>query len=214
VESVELRLIVTHGPNLGHEYLLEGEDITIGRSTNNSIVLPSPEISRRHAHLWLDGEFMFVEDLGSTNGTFVNNARLYNQVKLYDGDEIQVGDSFRLLFTSPGGAARPPTQPHEEEVSTQNAAGSGDQLTANPVSDIASTTLENHELVLEQPQENAQQRPTILWFAGGALVLLLLCLLMFLLLDAYDQGRLLYCGSLRPLFSFLLGPVGFNPLCP
>lgn len=214
MESAELRLIVTHGPNLGHEYLLEGEDITIGRSTNNSIVLPSPEISRRHAHLWLDGESMFVEDLGSTNGTFVNNARLYNQVKLYDGDEIQVGDSFRLLFTRPGGAARTPTPSPEAEDYTQTKAGSGDLVTANPVSEIASTPLEEQELAFENPQENGQQRPMILWIAGGALVLVVLCLLMFLFLDNYDQGRLLYCGSLKPLFGFLLGPFGFNPICP
>lgn len=210
MDSAELRLIVTHGPNLGHEYLLEGDEVTIGRSANNNIVLPSPEISRRHAHLWHDGESLFVEDLGSTNGTFVNNARLYNQVKLYDGDEIQIGDSFRLVFASPGGAAQSPTQPPEEAGKPQTGPENGD----HPVSEIAITTTEDQDMALEQPEENALQRPTILWVAGGALLLVALCLLTFLLLDTYDQGRLLYCGSLKPLFGFLLGPFGFNPICP
>ena len=48
MENVPVRLVVIRGPNQGHEYILTDEE-TFGRSANNSIVLPLPEISRRHA---------------------------------------------------------------------------------------------------------------------------------------------------------------------
>lgn len=220
MENDASRLIVTHGPNLGHEYFLQGNEATIGRSTVNSIVLPSPEISRRHAHLWTEGESIFLEDLGSTNGTFVNNARLYNQVELYDGDEIQIGDAFRLLFTSPGGVTRPiPTGLEKEVLDPQPGAASSDLSAPYSTSEIPTPTPPlftipgEPEGVVELPENNAQERPTIFWIAGAALLIMVLCLLTFLFLDSYDQGRLLYCGSLQSLFRFLLGPFGFNPVC-
>lgn len=221
MESASLRLIVTHGPNIGHEYILQEAETTIGRSTNNGIVLPSPEISRRHAHLWHEGDAIFLEDLGSTNGTFVNNTRLYDRVELYDGDEIQVGDAFRLLFTSPGGVTRPTALvSNEADVESQPEAASGEMSNAYPALEIPTskpplfTNLDEQGVVVEQPARDDQGRPMIVWIAGAALLLITICFLALLFLDSYDQGSLLYCGSLKPLFSSLLGPFGFNPICP
>jgi hypothetical protein len=52
------------------------------------------------------------------------------------------------------------------------------------------------------------------WLGCGLfLALLLVCLGTFLLLDTFQDGRLLYCGALRPVFEFILGPFGFAPIC-
>jgi pSer/pThr/pTyr-binding forkhead associated (FHA) protein len=219
--SAELRLIVTQGPNSGSEYVLEDDETTIGRSANNSIVLPSPEISRRHAHLWLDGDAILLEDLGSTNGTFVNNARLYKQVPLFDGDEIQLGDSYRLVFSSPDGAERPFTTTPNVESSESMPAGSpvesddSSPSSESPLPETSpETTGDEKGFSLIMPEISSRQQSTILQLAVVVALLLVLWLLTFLFLDSFDQGRLLYCGNLQPFFRLFLGPFGFNPVCP
>ena len=64
--------------------------ITIGRDARNDVVLDDPRVSQRHALLRKVGEAFRIEDLGSTNGTYVNGERV-NQFYLNDGDQIQVG---------------------------------------------------------------------------------------------------------------------------
>ena len=70
--------------------------LLIGRLENCDIVLDSPEVSRRHAMIKQIGEAYTLEDLDSSNGTYVNNERI-KQVELHEGDLIQIS-TFRLLF--------------------------------------------------------------------------------------------------------------------
>ena len=70
--------------------------LLIGRLQNCDIVLDSPEVSRRHATIKQMGESYTLEDLDSSNGTYVNNERI-KQVELHEGDLIQIS-TFRLLF--------------------------------------------------------------------------------------------------------------------
>jgi adenylate cyclase len=67
---------------------------SIGRSPKNVIVLDSPKISRRHAIINVQnvGEFWLI-DLGSSNGTFLNQRRVHHPVRLCDHDQIAIGDS-------------------------------------------------------------------------------------------------------------------------
>ena len=63
----------------------------IGRDVNNSIVLDDDFVSSAHAALTYRGRAWYVEDLGSTNGTFVNGARVDELSPVAFGDEIQIG---------------------------------------------------------------------------------------------------------------------------
>src|SRR5205823_11474475 len=67
---------------------------SIGRSAKTTIVLDSPNISRRHAFINVQnvGEFWLI-DLGSSNGTFLNKRRVHQPVRLCDQDQIVIGDS-------------------------------------------------------------------------------------------------------------------------
>jgi S1-C subfamily serine protease len=80
-----------------------GERVVIGRDLTCDVVLEDEKVSRRHASLRLlsDGR-VFVEDLGSTNGTLVNGWRIGGPVILGPGDRVRLGDT--LLWTSPTGA--------------------------------------------------------------------------------------------------------------
>ncbi len=69
-----------------------GVEITMGRSPTCALALPSAQASRHHAVVRADEEHVVVEDLGSTNGTFLNGERLTDQRVLEAGDRIRIGD--------------------------------------------------------------------------------------------------------------------------
>jgi len=72
-----------------------GTVTTVGRSAGNDIVLPDSYLSAKHALFRADGQQFAVEDLASTNGTFVNGTRLAQAAALKNGDRITLG---RLTF--------------------------------------------------------------------------------------------------------------------
>ena len=82
--------IVRSGFYEGLEVVLDRERIVIGRGRKADLALAEATISRAHAAIGFDGERFFVEDLGSTNGTLVNGARVSRQ-PLKTDDEIQMG---------------------------------------------------------------------------------------------------------------------------
>jgi DNA-binding response OmpR family regulator len=80
----------------GKEHALAEEVSTIGRGVENDIVIVSKRVSREHARIRREGRKLFLEDLGSTNGTYLNDQRIQSPVILRDGDRITVGD---MVFT-------------------------------------------------------------------------------------------------------------------
>jgi pSer/pThr/pTyr-binding forkhead associated (FHA) protein len=82
--------IVLSGFYEGLEVAIDRDRIVIGRGRKADLALAEATISRAHAALGFDGERFFVEDLGSTNGTLVNGARVSRQA-LKSEDEIQMG---------------------------------------------------------------------------------------------------------------------------
>ncbi len=79
--------------------------VTIGRLPDNNVIIDNPAVSSHHACIFRDGEDFVVEDLGSTNGTFVNGRRVARQA-LRDGDVLLVG-KHTLVFDWKGGQAVP-----------------------------------------------------------------------------------------------------------
>lgn len=84
----------------GRQHLLVNDSTIIGRALENDIVITSKRISREHAQIRREGWRIFLEDLGSTNGTYLNKERILEPMQLRDGDQIQVGD-VRFTFHDP-----------------------------------------------------------------------------------------------------------------
>jgi DNA-binding winged helix-turn-helix (wHTH) protein len=70
--------------------IFEGENV-IGREAQASVLIDSTAISRRHAVVIVDGGHVYLEDLGSKNGTFLNGSRVKSRVEVNDGAEIRLG---------------------------------------------------------------------------------------------------------------------------
>lgn len=86
------------GPTPGQIYPIQQAEIIIGRDLNADMTISDPEISRRHARLTQQSGALVLEDLGSTNGTFVNGQRLAGPRVLHPGDVIQLGENVALVF--------------------------------------------------------------------------------------------------------------------
>jgi pSer/pThr/pTyr-binding forkhead associated (FHA) protein len=84
------------GPTVGTAIALQPRT-TIGRAPDNVIVIGDPVVSAHHAAIALRGDGWWVEDLGSTNGTLINDRPLSGPATVASGDEIQVGPArFRV----------------------------------------------------------------------------------------------------------------------
>jgi pSer/pThr/pTyr-binding forkhead associated (FHA) protein len=92
------QVVAKTGPTAGNVYALDKTEMFIGRDINNDIVINDPEVSRRHARLFLQGKTYVLEDLGSTNGTVVKGQRLMGPYVLKDGDEITLGETVNLSY--------------------------------------------------------------------------------------------------------------------
>ncbi len=92
-------LFVIQGRDQGTRFELDSHSASfmLGRDTGNRVQLHDTEVSRRHAELRRNGDVFLVVDLGSSNGTFVNNQRVA-QHQLASGDQVQIGRTV-MLFT-------------------------------------------------------------------------------------------------------------------
>ena len=95
VEAGEVMLVVRQGPEIGTRYMLVGDKVSVGRVPDSDIQLDDFTVSRQHAVLVREGNDWLLRDLGSLNGTYVNNERVEEAVVRH-GDAIQIG-RFRLV---------------------------------------------------------------------------------------------------------------------
>ena len=89
--SAPRTLAVTEGPNAGQTVTLDGSPLLIGRGTDAALRLDDDYVSTRHARIATNGEQWFVEDLGSTNGTFLGSQRVTSPVPISVGTPVRVG---------------------------------------------------------------------------------------------------------------------------
>lgn len=222
------RLLLRRGPATQHEYYLTKPTTTIGREAVNNVPLADPEVSRRHARItYQEGRYV-LEDLGSTNGTFVNGRRIASPTILNEGDVIDVGELFS--FTFQGGAGD--LGATYLEPSARDADKATEILPANQVyGDVipglslgqepavsASPPAQQEFGTQPQPQESLPPPPLptrsnrrMIFLGCGCLFFLVVfaCAASLFLADSLFPD-VLYCGPGRALFE--LAGLGFS--CP
>lgn len=141
-------LIYQNGPNEGQVINLEGEkpERVLGRSPDVDIPIDNKNISRQHAKLKQDIDGVWIEDLKSKNGVFVNGKRITEPVLLTDSDEISLGD-LKFKFTDSNAAmlkrlsilpafGEPPSQTPEQPAAEEPKAPPAPPLKApSPTTD-------------------------------------------------------------------------------
>jgi two-component system cell cycle response regulator len=93
-----LVLIYPPGPDMGRRFLLDRAELVLGRGTDCDIQVDRDSVSRRHARVYRDNDNWLVEDLGSTNGSYVNDNPV-TKAPLRDGDFLKIGAAIFKFLT-------------------------------------------------------------------------------------------------------------------
>jgi Nif-specific regulatory protein len=138
------KLVSIEGPARGAVFALEGEAVTIGRSSGNNIVIKDLALSRRHSVIRFENGSYTLRDLESNNGTFVNN-RPVAEHALTHGDRIGVGDTV-LLFLLRGEAEPDPSIDLEISLGQTIQLNRGEAFYSNP-EQLAQSTVPSARLL-------------------------------------------------------------------
>ncbi len=222
------RLIVRRGPQPNQIYELNKDIITLGRDITNDIVINDPEVSRHHSRITRGGGGYTLEDLGSTNGTFVNGQRLTGARPLSSGDLVSLGETVTLVYETgvPGAEAvqpppvlsQMPTQPQQQGASPryQEPTASYPQTPSYQYSSQAPTQQPYGQQYSPPPppppQYQYQEQPASTggglgrWFFLGCGFLIVLCIVLTVVAVLYIDANDLYCRI--PILRDLVGILG------
>jgi len=128
-------IVMRSGPIPGSSFYLEKTEVTLGRDLANDIPVPDQEISRRHARFLTRTDGVFIEDLGSTNGTFLNGVRISSPQRLNNGDLI-------TMAASPQAESTPELAPQAPQQAYQPAQKPVPQkaIAPEPIPELKQTT--------------------------------------------------------------------------
>jgi FHA domain len=211
----QYRLVVRQGPVPGQIFELTSSEVNIGRDISNEFVINDAEVSRKHARLTLEGDRYRIEDLNSTNGTYIDGQRLIGPHLLAIGEIIMFGDNIGVVFD--GERATP-------DVTVQSPASLGN----TPVAAIPAPPEERYippevnvyplpeesmgEVEPEVPPEIIK-KPANTWLMAGCgclVVIILVVIAIILFIDQpWNPGGGLWC---RPPISDILESLGY--FCP
>lgn len=226
-----VQLVMRAGPTPGKNFSIEKSEIFIGRDIANEVLINDAEVSRRHARISIQAGNYVIEDLGSTNGTFVNGQRLAGPRVLRVGDTVMLGENVSLTFemaaydpnatliSAPGtvvAAQPPPPTPQPiappPPVYTPPPPPPQSQPQPQPVYQPAPQPVYAERVPASpvepvMPEEAVKpQRRTWLWVSCGCLVVVL-CVVVFGAV-VFDQLNM-YCSD-----PFRDVTVMFGGICP
>lgn len=220
------QLTVRKGPQPGKVYPLIAERIIVGRDPMSDIALNDPEVSRQHARLVRSQTGYTLEDLGSTNGTFIDGEQLTpgEEHALVHGQIVSMGSGVTLLYEAAGAVEE--SAAAEERVDAADALASVDDFAADEPSpppverELVKTAVPQRETAVPQRgtavpfSQPEPQRPLVPPGDGNrnqkrrrniilavVLLLLLCCCCFVFIYTGYN-----YWGD--PLYQYLLRLLG------
>ncbi len=211
---MSFKLSVRQGPRPNLVFELDQERYSIGREAGNEIVIEDPQVSRRHAQLTRQGSSYLLEDIGSTNGTYVNGKRVTAPVLLANNDTIGLADTVVLAVQAPltmdedstvvndSASYVPPTQPAFTPPRTQQPSPSA---APRPPAYVPPTYAPPPQYTPPASEESdaalrADSRRTLLIGVGCLALILVVCMIGFVAWSFID------CRSFSSVFPFLFPP--------
>jgi predicted component of type VI protein secretion system len=166
------RLTLQQGPTPGKVFDLAKDTFTIGRDVNADVTINDPEVSRTHIRLTAQADGYMIEDLGSTNGTFINGQRVTGSKLLRPGDSLGLGETVVLELSRVADAAAATVVMPAKSMPTEFNAP------PPPPPGPATATMPPFSEPMAPPPAPAQGNPMLKWIAigCGCLTLLVLCI--------------------------------------
>ncbi len=181
------QFVMRSGPTPGATYSLEGDQLIIGRDAASGVAISDAEVSRKHARMTFQGGKFVLEDLGSTNGTFVNGQRLTSPTVLKPGDVVALGEQIVLIYESlsrDAGATMmsrgAPARPAATAVPSPAPVA---PMPAAPMASAPAPAPQYGSAPMPAGPENPR-RNLLIYGAIGALVLICLCVAALYYIDA------------------------------
>jgi hypothetical protein len=200
--AAQFHFVMRSGPTVGKVFPLELPEISIGRDNSNAVAINDAEISRKHARMELRGSAYMIQDLGSTNGTFINGKSVSGLQVLNPGDIVTFGEGIVLAYeavndpnATMSSARAPKTAARMQKPAPAPAPVYSGQVSAGPVP--------------MAPVPAKKKFPVWLIIVLIVVVCLVLaCVASFIWVDA-DKTGARWCG-----FPFSLVAQLFGGVCP
>jgi pSer/pThr/pTyr-binding forkhead associated (FHA) protein len=213
--AAQFQLVMRSGPNVGKVFPLEATEISIGREMGNTLVINDAEVSRNHARLTWQGAGYFIEDTGSTNGTFVNNQRISAPHALKAGDLVSLSENIILMFEATSDTNTTVISSSAREVKATVIASRPTPPPPSPA--VAAPTprpaYPNQPPVApEPPPSQPAKKGSKIWLVLVVLLILLVCACVaaFAAVD-YLQ---LWCNPYLSWLTNIISPIIGGGVCP
>jgi pSer/pThr/pTyr-binding forkhead associated (FHA) protein len=161
---------------------LVGDQITIGRDSSNEVAINDAEVSRKHSRMIFQGGKYVIEDLGSTNGTFVNGQRLAGPVVLKSGDVVSLGEQIVLMYDAinmdPGATVAVSRKAVQVPPPVQSAAPAYTPPPSTPATSYAPPT------EMPAPSASGKRNMTPIFIGVGVFLFICMCVSFFWWVDA------------------------------
>lgn len=169
MEPITYQLVMRTGPTPGKVFELTGEEITVGRDPSNTISIKDTQVSRKHARLQAQPGGFVIEDLGSTNGTFVNGQRLIGPHLLKPGELVLFAENVSVLYeertpdqdativSDPTAAPLPPSEPDQSAPEPS----AGEILSEQPDAEPTPTAGEAPPVQPAEPERTPSEPPPL-----------------------------------------------------
>ena len=176
----------------GREETISTKEIIIGRDPVHPMSIDDVKVSRNHLKIFSENELLMLEDLGSTNGTFVNGKRVTNPTRLRNGDLVSLGENnvFEVSITEP----EPILQENnaEDVYTSQEKKGTEEEIEINniPAKQVKKVITGNKPIT-----KFFSTLPTwalVLFIAIGFFILF--CLIPFVVIEVTNQWCNLFSG--------------------
>lgn len=194
----QFQFVMRSGPTPGVTFPLEGDQLVIGRDASNAVAINDAEISRKHSRLSFQGGKYVLEDLGSTNGTFVNGQRLAGPVVLKSGDVVALGEQIVLMYDviniDLGATVVTSRKPSAHEIPPP--------VRSSPVPAPAPVYASAPPVYSGAPVKKTNMLP--IFIGVGVFLFICLCVVVFLIVDA-DKSGARWCMFPFSIIARMLG---------